>query len=257
MTWRSATAGGDLGLVDFESRLSSQRALNSLGLSDDQADAILEPVFRDRRDDVAVDLRDDYDRVQGELFNDPEVAPSYEQFADSAFNPALRDDLKSFSASCPTRGNLFAGDTLVAMADGSMTPIARRIVRGGHRRGDRRNQTSITQRHGCRGALSAPPSSLRARVRGITTRRTQMNPLILAVALGGQLDELGIKYAVGGSVASSFYGEPRSTLDIDVAVQGDTKTLRQLLDDVAADFYRSWSRLTLAGYCSSSAFNRV
>ena len=84
-----------------------------------------------------------------------------------------------------------------------------------------------------------------------------MNPLILAVALGGQLDELGIKYAVGGSVASSFYGEPRSTLDIDVAVQGDTKTLRQLLDDVAADFYRSWSRLTLAGYCSSSAFNRV
>ena len=54
-----------------------------------------------------------------------------------------------------------------------------------------------------------------------------MNPLILAVALGGQLDELGIKYAVGGSVASSFYGEPRSTLDIDVAVQGDTKTLRQ------------------------------
>lgn len=64
-----------------------------------------------------------------------------------------------------------------------------------------------------------------------------MNPLILAVALGGQLDELGIKYAVGGSVASSFYGEPRSTLDIDVAVQGDTKTLRQLLDDVAADFY--------------------
>ena len=60
MTWRSATAGGDVGLVDCESRLSSQRALNSLGLSDDQADAILEPVFRDRRDDVEASRHSHY-----------------------------------------------------------------------------------------------------------------------------------------------------------------------------------------------------
>lgn len=40
------------------------------------------------------------------------------------------------------------------------------------------------------------------------------------------LDRLGLLYAIGGSVASSIYGEARSTLDGDIgailAVQGDS-----------------------------------
>ncbi len=43
-------------------------------------------------------------------------------------------------------------------------------------------------------------------------------PLDLVVELARILDELGIPYAVGGSVASSFFGEPRSTADVDVAI---------------------------------------
>ena len=32
------------------------------------------------------------------------------------------------------------------------------------------------------------------------------------------LDRLGLLYAIGGSVASSIYGEARSTLDVDISV---------------------------------------
>lgn len=42
------------------------------------------------------------------------------------------------------------------------------------------------------------------------------------------LDALSIRYAIGGSVASSLYGEPRSTHDIDILLQlgaGDVDTL--------------------------------
>ncbi|NNC79169.1 MAG: hypothetical protein HKN94_03355 [Acidimicrobiales bacterium] len=64
-----------------------------------------------------------------------------------------------------------------------------------------------------------------------------MNPIELAVDLGARLDALGIDYAVGGSVASSFYGEPRSTLDVDIAVRGDESSLQRLVDDAQAEFY--------------------
>lgn len=64
-----------------------------------------------------------------------------------------------------------------------------------------------------------------------------MNPLQLAVDLGSVLDELGIEYAVGGSVASSFFGEPRSTLDIDIALRGTQEELAKMVERVAVDFY--------------------
>lgn len=40
----------------------------------------------------------------------------------------------------------------------------------------------------------------------------------LVAALGRVLDDLGLPWALGGSLASSLVGEPRSTVDIDVAV---------------------------------------
>jgi hypothetical protein len=33
---------------------------------------------------------------------------------------------------------------------------------------------------------------------------------------GGALDALGIVHTIGGSIASSIAGEPRSTIDIDI-----------------------------------------
>lgn len=45
-------------------------------------------------------------------------------------------------------------------------------------------------------------------------------PDLLAVALdvARQLERQGIPYLVGGSLASSVHGEPRSTLDVDMVI---------------------------------------
>lgn len=44
--------------------------------------------------------------------------------------------------------------------------------------------------------------------------------LRLAQAVCGRLEALGVEVVVGGSVASSVVGEPRATLDLDIAVRG-------------------------------------
>jgi len=46
-------------------------------------------------------------------------------------------------------------------------------------------------------------------------------PDVLDVALlvSAALEDLGIRYYVGGSVASSLLGEPRATSDIDIVVE--------------------------------------
>jgi hypothetical protein len=42
------------------------------------------------------------------------------------------------------------------------------------------------------------------------------NPLQVAARVAAALDDLGVKYSIGGSLARSFSGEPRSTLDVDM-----------------------------------------
>lgn len=42
--------------------------------------------------------------------------------------------------------------------------------------------------------------------------------LTLAREITALLDTLGIDYVIGGSVASSLVGEPRATVDLDIAV---------------------------------------
>lgn len=62
-------------------------------------------------------------------------------------------------------------------------------------------------------------------------------PLELVIEIALILDELEIPYAVGGSVASSFFGEPRATADIDVAINVTEEAGEELLRHVSADFY--------------------
>ncbi|MFZ4811169.1 MAG: hypothetical protein ACOYL9_07480 [Ilumatobacteraceae bacterium] len=51
----------------------------------------------------------------------------------------------------------------------------------------------------------------------------------------GRLDDIGIAYMVSGSAASSVYGEPRTTRDIDIVVAVDTDSLTALFDSFATD----------------------
>ena len=59
----------------------------------------------------------------------------------------------------------------------------------------------------------------------------------LAVAIGALLERLGVPYAVGGSVAASLFGEPRTTVDIDVAVRLNNSGLVALLGELGPQFY--------------------
>ncbi|MBI4265711.1 MAG: hypothetical protein HY657_15155 [Acidobacteria bacterium] len=64
-----------------------------------------------------------------------------------------------------------------------------------------------------------------------------VDPIAVALAVARALDALGIVHTVGGSIASSIAGEPRSTVDIDIVAalrESDVPTLRSIL---AADFY--------------------
>ena len=42
------------------------------------------------------------------------------------------------------------------------------------------------------------------------------DPIAIALQVAREFDALGIAYTIGGSIAGSFAGEPRSTLDIDI-----------------------------------------
>jgi hypothetical protein len=66
---------------------------------------------------------------------------------------------------------------------------------------------------------------------------TGADPLSLAGLVAGILEELGIRYVVGGSVASSILGEPRSTLDIDIMIEVDQESVQLLVKRLQDDFY--------------------
>jgi hypothetical protein len=63
------------------------------------------------------------------------------------------------------------------------------------------------------------------------------DPFELAVRIGEMLDSLGIRYVIGGSVASMLYGEPRMTLDLDVMIDADERSVLEIVQRLTHDFY--------------------
>jgi hypothetical protein len=66
---------------------------------------------------------------------------------------------------------------------------------------------------------------------------TPADPFALATQVAGALEKIGLRYVIGGSVAASIYGEPRSTLDLDVMIAADTESVRRLVQQLGPDFY--------------------
>jgi hypothetical protein len=58
-----------------------------------------------------------------------------------------------------------------------------------------------------------------------------------------EFDRLGIAYYIGGSVASSLYGQPRSTLDIDLCADVTESVVGDLISKWEHDFYVSESAM--------------
>lgn len=64
-----------------------------------------------------------------------------------------------------------------------------------------------------------------------------LTPLQVALSVARALDECGLRYVVGGSLASSVSGEPRSTLDVDLVVAIDAADVEPLLAALGDDFH--------------------
>jgi len=52
-----------------------------------------------------------------------------------------------------------------------------------------------------------------------------------------KLSESGIHFMVVGSVAASFHGHPRTTMDIDAVVEGDAQSLRRFARSLGEGYY--------------------
>ena len=67
------------------------------------------------------------------------------------------------------------------------------------------------------------------------------------------LDAIGIVHTIGGSIASSIAGEPRSTIDIDVVAALRESDVPALLSALSTDFYMNEEALRRAVWERSSA----
>jgi hypothetical protein len=64
-----------------------------------------------------------------------------------------------------------------------------------------------------------------------------IDPIAIALSVTQVLDALGIRHTIGGSIASSLAGEPRSTVDIDIVVALEDSHVAGLVSALTADFY--------------------
>jgi hypothetical protein len=67
------------------------------------------------------------------------------------------------------------------------------------------------------------------------------------------LDALGVTSTIGGSIASSFAGEPRSTIDIDVVAALEEQHVTGLISRLGPDFYADEDALRRAVRTRTSA----
>ena len=64
-----------------------------------------------------------------------------------------------------------------------------------------------------------------------------IDPIATALLVVRHLDAMGIPHTIGGSIASSFAGEPRSTVDIDIVVALEERHVEALAAALSAEFY--------------------
>jgi hypothetical protein len=66
---------------------------------------------------------------------------------------------------------------------------------------------------------------------------TGPDPFRLAARLAQFIESTGIRYVIGGSVAATYYGEPRATVDLDIMIEADEAAARVLVAHLQGDFY--------------------
>jgi hypothetical protein len=66
---------------------------------------------------------------------------------------------------------------------------------------------------------------------------TTSDLLRVAMRVADAIERCGLRYSVGGSLASTLQGEPRSTLDVDVLVELPADRVDALVRELGADFF--------------------
>lgn len=66
---------------------------------------------------------------------------------------------------------------------------------------------------------------------------TSGDAIAVAVRIGEILDQIGVRYTIGGSIAASIAGEPRATIDVDVVVALTQVDIEPLLAAIGPEFY--------------------
>jgi len=79
------------------------------------------------------------------------------------------------------------------------------------------------------------------------------DPIEIALLVARALEENGVRYVVGGSLASSISGEPRSTLDVDLVVALDEDQVAPVIAALGTDFYSDPATIRQAIRGKSSA----
>jgi hypothetical protein len=64
-----------------------------------------------------------------------------------------------------------------------------------------------------------------------------VDPIGIALLVTRVLETIGVAHTIGGSIASSFAGEPRSTADIDIVAALTDTDVPALVAALADDFY--------------------
>jgi hypothetical protein len=62
-------------------------------------------------------------------------------------------------------------------------------------------------------------------------------PLLVVARVARAFDDLAIHYVVGGSLASSLYGVPRATQDVDLIAEIELPHVEALTNALAGEFY--------------------
>jgi hypothetical protein len=79
------------------------------------------------------------------------------------------------------------------------------------------------------------------------------DPITIALLVARALEACDVRYLVGGSVASSLTGEPRSTLDVDLVVAMSEADVEPFLSALGKEFYADADALRRAIRGRSSA----
>lgn len=82
------------------------------------------------------------------------------------------------------------------------------------------------------------------------------DPIEVAVDTGARLDALGVAWVIGGSIASSVHGEPRSTQDADMVVALQASHVAPFAKALGGDYYIDVDAMRLA-VTTGESFNAV